>query len=73
MTTHLTIEEVDTLQQEVELPRMEVGNPKFILGVIMVMAALIGMWGVLCLVGGLGNSDTLQGLARGFMTASLGM
>lgn len=71
--THMTLEESKTLQNEIDMPNVELGNPKFILGVIMVMTALLGMWGVLCLVGGLANCDTVQELAKGFVTAYSGL
>lgn len=43
------------------------------MGIIVVLAALIGAWGLACLVGGLGNSTGLLEMARGWMTAVTGM
>ena len=39
---------------------------------IGVLAALIGIWGTACLIGGLANSGA-TGLVKGFVTALTGM
>lgn len=43
------------------------------LGVIIVLAALIGVWGIACLIGGLGKSAGLLEAARGWLTAITGV
>ena len=43
------------------------------LGVLTALAALVGMWGVACLIGGLSESHGVMELIRGWMTAVTGM
>ncbi|MEN8189588.1 MAG: hypothetical protein ABFS19_07060 [Thermodesulfobacteriota bacterium] len=45
---------------------------KFVLGVGMISAALIGLWGAACLVSGLLNGG-LGAMAKGYFTAITGM
>lgn len=42
------------------------------MGVIMVLAALIGIWGIACLVGGIANSGGVGELLSGYLTAVSG-
>ncbi len=42
------------------------------IGVIMTLAALIGIWGLACLVGGVTDNGVME-LARGWLTAVTGM
>ena len=42
-------------------------------GVIMVLAALIGIWGIACLFGGIVQSGGIAGLVNGFISAVTGV
>lgn len=42
------------------------------MGVIMVLAALIGIWGIACLVGGVVNSGGVAELLNGYFSAVTG-
>lgn len=42
------------------------------MGVIMVLAALIGIWGIACLIGGIVNSGGIAELLNGFLSAVTG-
>ena len=42
------------------------------MGVIMVLAALIGIWGVACLIGGMVNSGGVGELLSGYFSAVTG-
>jgi hypothetical protein len=42
------------------------------MGVIMVLAALIGIWGIACLVGGIANSGGIGELLNGYFAAVTG-
>jgi len=42
------------------------------MGVIMVLAALIGIWGIACLIGGIANSGGVGELLNGYITAVTG-
>ena len=45
---------------------------KFGVSVVMGMSALIGIWGVACLIGGLA-SNGVGGMLRGYITAVTGL
>jgi len=72
-TTQATSDRIRVISSEVDVPRMDIGLSKFGLGVIVTMSALIGVWGVVCLVGGLGSCGSFQELGRGLITAVTGM
>ena len=42
------------------------------MGVIMVLAALIGIWGIACLIGGIANSGGIADLLSGYLSAITG-
>jgi hypothetical protein len=42
------------------------------MGIIVVLAALIGIWGIACLVGGLVNSGGIADLLGGYISAVTG-
>ena len=67
-----TQERVATLDKELEVAELELGNSKLGLGIIMIMAAFIGVWGVACLVGGLASADS-HTIGRSLITAITGM
>lgn len=60
-------------ESEAEMPNFEIGNSKLGIGVIMVMAAFVGIWGTTCLVSGLASSASIQEIGRGLITAITGM
>ncbi len=49
------------------------GTSQFGLGLIMTLAALIGVWGVACLIGGIAKCEGILDLVRGYFTAVMGM
>lgn len=65
----------DVLQEKAESPSLDLdlGNSRLGLVVIKMMAAVVGFWGLLCLVSGLGNCGNLQELGRSLLTALTGM
>ena len=44
---------------------------RFGLNIILAMAALIGLWGTACLIGGLANNG-VGGMLKGYLTALTG-
>lgn len=50
------------------LENVSAGVSQFAMGLIIVLAALVGIWGILCLVSGLVGSGS-GGLAMGWLTA----
>ena len=69
----ITQERVATFDSKVEVAELELGNSKLGLGVIMIMAAFVGIWGVACLIGGMANANGFQEIWRSLMTAATGM
>ena len=68
----ITPERVATYTHEIEAEH-ELGNSKLGLGIIMVMAAFVGVWGVACLIGGLSSAGNIHAVGRGLITALTGM
>jgi len=69
----ITQERVATFDSTVEVSELELGNSKLGLGVIMVMAAFVGIWGVACLIGGLASAGSFSEIGRSLITACTGM
>jgi hypothetical protein len=69
----ITQERAATFDSTVEIAELELGNSKLGLGIIMVMAAFIGIWGVACLLGGLASAGSFHEVWRSMITALTGM
>ncbi len=69
----ITRERVTTFDTSVEVSELELGNSRLGLGIIMVMAAFVGVWGIACLIGGLASAGSFQALGRSLITAFTGM
>jgi hypothetical protein len=69
----ITQERVATFDTEIEVAELELGNSKLGLGIIMIMAAFVGIWGVACLIGGLSSTSGIHELGRSLVTALTGM
>ena len=69
----ITQERVATYDSEIEVAELELGNSKLGLGIIMIMAAFVGVWGVACLVGGLASTESFHEIGRSLFTAFTGM
>jgi hypothetical protein len=69
----ITQEKVTTFDSTVEVAELELGNSKLGLGVIMIMAAFVGIWGVACLIGGLASARSFHEIGRSLITAFTGM
>ncbi len=66
-------EQVTTLAAHTELEELAIGNSRFGIYTIMTMAALVGTWGCVCLISGIAQSQNLQDLGRGLITAITGI
>ena len=66
-------EDVATLNSDILESGLDIGNSRFGIGVIMVMAGLVGAWGCLCLVSGIIQSQSLHDIGRGIITAFTGI
>lgn len=69
----ITKEEVATFETGVVDSELDIGNSRFGIGIIMVMACFVGLWGCLCLINGIVQSQNLQDLGRGIFTAFTGI
>ena len=70
---NITQERVATFDSSVEVAELELGNSKLGLGIIMVMAAFVGIWGAACLIGGLASAGSFHDVGRSLITAITGM
>jgi len=66
-------EQVTTFVSNAEIADLAIGNSRFGIGVIMVMAGFIGLWGCLCLLNGILQSQSIHELARDIFTAFTGI
>ena len=69
----ITPERVATFDSEIEVADLELGNSKLGLGIIMIMAAFVGVWGIACLISGLASTGSFHEIVRNLMTAFTGM
>jgi len=68
-----TQERVARFDSEIEVVDLELGNSKLGLGIIMIMAAFVGIWGVACLIRGLASTESFHEVGRSLITAFTGM
>lgn len=68
-----TQERVTTFDENIEVADLELGNSKLGIGIIMVMAAFVGVWGLACLIGGLTSTNSFQEMGRSLLMAITGM
>jgi hypothetical protein len=69
----ITQERVARFDGEIEVADLELGNSRLGLGIIMIMAAFVGIWGVACLIGGLASTESFHEVGRSLITAFTGM
>jgi hypothetical protein len=69
----ITEKKIDPYENESDMPNLEMGTFKLSIGVIMSMAALVGIWGTTCLISGLANSGNLHEVGRSLLTAIAGI
>ena len=69
----ITKEQVTTFAGTAEISDLEIGNSRFGIGIIMVMACFVGAWGCICLINGIAQSQSIQELGRGIFTALTGI
>lgn len=73
-TINLTTTDNDTNideQNQQNIVAKEISNVS--MSMIVIMSALIGIWGIACLIGGLAGADGLVGLGQGFVSAVTGL
>ena len=68
----ITEKEITTYENEADMAKFKIDNSKLGIGIIMSMAALVGVWGTTCLISGLANSG-MQEVGRNLLTAITGI
>lgn len=69
----ITSDQVTTFASKAAISELEIGNSRFGLGIIMVMAGFVGAWGCVCLISGIAQSQSIHELGRGILTAFTGI
>ena len=69
----ITQERAATYDTNVGFAELELGNSKLGLGIIMIMAAFVGIWGVACLISGLANAGSFHEIWNALITAFTGI
>jgi len=65
--------QVTTFAGTAEISELQLGNSRFGIGVIFIMAGFVGAWGFICLLNGIVQSQSIQELGRGIFTAFTGI
>ena len=58
--------------ENTNLDHLANGTSQVGMGVLTTLAALVGIWGAACMVGGIINSSSMMEIAKGFVTAVIG-
>lgn len=61
---HTTYEKVAT---------QEIGDSRLAFGIIMSMAAMVGVWSTTCIISGMASAGSFGELGRGLITAVIGI
>jgi hypothetical protein len=69
----LAKEQVAALSDNVEVSDLAIGNSRIGIGLIMFLAGFVGVWGCICLLNGVVQSQNLHELSRGILTALTGI
>ena len=56
-----------------DIEKIESGVSQVGIGVIMILAGLVGIWGVVCFICGLATSGSVSGVIKKFITAVTGL
>ncbi len=65
--------QVTTFAGNAEISDLQMGNSRFGIGVILIMAGFVGAWGFVCLINGIAQTQSIQELGRGIFTAFTGI
>ena len=68
-----TKERVTALEGYICGSDLEIGNSRFGIGLIMLMAGFVGVWSCICLICAIVRSQSLQDIGRGIFTALTGI
>ena len=69
----ITKEQVATFSAAADINDLAIGNSRVGIGIIMAMAGFVGIWGSICLVNGIIQSQNIHEIARGIVTAFTGI
>ena len=68
-----TKEQVAAFGSSIFVSDLEIGNSRLGIGLIMAMAGFVGVWGCICLANGIVQSQSIQDIGRGIITALTGI
>ena len=66
-------EQVTTFINNADVTTLEVGNSRMGIGIIMVMAGFLGIWGCVCLINGFAQPQSIHEFGRVIFTAFTGL
>ena len=66
-------EDVASYISKADIVELEVGNSRFGIGIIMVLAGFLGIWGCTCLINGISQLQSFQELGHVLFTAFTGL
>ena len=66
-------EQVTTFINNADVTTLEVGNSRVGIGIIMVMACFLGIWGCVCLISGVAQTQSIHEFGRIIFTAFTGL
>ena len=66
-------EQVAVFDNSADVSDLAIGNSRIGIGLIMFMAGFVGVWGCICLLSGIVQSQNLQEVGRGIFTALTGI
>ena len=66
-------EQIASFGSEIDLVDSDLGNSKLGIGIIMMLASFVGVWGTICLINGIVQANSFQQLGRGMFTAITGL
>jgi hypothetical protein len=66
-------EQVTTFINNADVTTLEVGNSRVGIGIIIVMAGFLGIWGCACLINGVAQIQSIHEFGRVIFTAFTGL
>lgn len=70
---HITKEQVTAFVSNAETTDLDISNSRFGIGIILSMACITGIWGCICLISAIAQSQSISELGRGLVTAITGI
>jgi len=72
-TQKIAEKQISSFSTEIDLVNSDLGDSRLGIGIIMMLASFVGIWGTICLINGLAQANSFQQLGRGLFTAITGL